>query len=775
MIALALIVKGTNEEAELLDRCLENVSPHVDKVFITSTYKKGQNPNKEIDRVCTKYDAEVSYFEWENDFAKARNFNFLQVPKEYEYILWCDADDVFRGLENLKTHIKDNPQVDVFAFNYLYDFDKYNNPIVVHKKSQVIRNDGCVEWQGKLHEDFKENRALHVRFVEDIERMHLTTESRIITAQKRNVDIAQEELEENPNDPRSYFNLGNSHIGAGNHKKAIKAFEHFTEVTESEDELYIAYQRLGSAYHAISDRKNAIRCLRLAIGLKPDIPDAYHQIGYLYFEYNMLDHAERYVLRGLMLKPQYHSMIVYNPRDYDYNPMMLLAKVYFNKARPDLALPMLKGCLDIYPKDKTLQSMVKDLEEEADRLKLVVSTVQDIEIMGDDKVGILSKINMLPVDLQSHPAICNIRNKYLIKETSSGKDIAYYCGETKHEWNPIMAQTKGIGGSEEAVINLSKQWAKMGYNVTVYNSCGVTPIEVDGVLYKPFWYYNAKDKYDVTILWRNPRLADYEINTSKLFVDLHDVVPSGEFNEKRLKKIDKIFVKTQAHRVLFQNVPDEKFLIIPNGQDFELFNQDVKRDPYLLVNTSSPDRSMDVLPELFKEVKKRVPQAKLKWAYGWEIFDNSFSNDPKKIEWRNSINKQMEEAGVINLGRLSQKETAKLYLEGRILAYPTEFYEIDCISLKKAQAGGCTPVTTDFAAMNESVQFGTKVKSKKNKDNWCKDYQFHFGIEDEETKKAWVDAVVSELEKPFEENEEMKEWAKKFDWSIISEQWLEIF
>ena len=41
--------------------------------------------------------------------------------------------------------------------------------------------------------------------------------------------------------------------------------------------------------------------------------------------------------------------------------------------------------------------------------------------------------------------------------------------------------------------------------------------------------------------------------------------------------------------------------------DFELFNQDVKKDRYLLVNTSSPDRSMDVMPKLFKMVKEQVP------------------------------------------------------------------------------------------------------------------------------------------------------------------------
>ena len=136
-LALALIVKGTDAEAELLDRCLENVSPYVDGIFITSTYKKGEIPNQRVREVAEAYDAEVSTFEWINDFGAARNFNFSQVPKEFDYILWCDADDVWRGLDKLKPTLEANPKVDILAFWYLYDFDQYNQPTVVHKKSRV--------------------------------------------------------------------------------------------------------------------------------------------------------------------------------------------------------------------------------------------------------------------------------------------------------------------------------------------------------------------------------------------------------------------------------------------------------------------------------------------------------------------------------------------------------------------------------------------------------------------------------------------------------------
>ena len=40
--------------------------------------------------------------------------------------------------------VKDNPKVDCFALSYLYAFDEWKNPTVVHQKTQIVKNDGCV-------------------------------------------------------------------------------------------------------------------------------------------------------------------------------------------------------------------------------------------------------------------------------------------------------------------------------------------------------------------------------------------------------------------------------------------------------------------------------------------------------------------------------------------------------------------------------------------------------------------------------------------------------
>ena len=774
-LAFAAIVKGVDEEAETLMRLLANVSLAADDLFITITHKKDEKPSKKIIDTCEMFGAKISYFEWINDFSVARNYNFSQVPKNYTHILWGDADDMFRNIEKLPNILKENPNVDTFTMNYLYWFDEYKNPIVVHLKTQVVKNDNCVEWAGRLHEDFKENRQVSRFLIKDIERLHLSDEKRAESAKLRNLEISQAQQEAEPNDPRSYWNLGNSQKAAGKNEDAIKSFDKFLETSQSDEEKYIVRLRMAEAYLTMGNMGKAIDEARYAIGTRPEYPDAYHLLGNIYFNSGMMMDAAKNYISGLTKKPPYYTIMVYNPRDYDYVPMMNLAKVYFAMQRPQLALPLLKGCLKICPKDKNLKNIINVIKKKADVADKIVKKVSELKDIKDKEL-LKKEIDKLPQEFKSHPDVCHLRNINFIKETSSGKDIAYYCGFTEDIWNPDIAKEKGIGGSEEAVIHISKRLAKLGGNVTVYNNCGHEEKIYDGVIYKPFWAWNYRDKQDVVILWRaNVRFADYNINSEKVIIDLHDVMPEGEFIN-RLPKIYKIFVKSKFHRSLFPNIPDDKFVVVPNGIEPEKFEQDIKRDNNLLINTSSPDRGLNCLVDLFSEVKKQIPEARLKWAYGWKVFDVIHAGNSQMVEWKKQLVEKMKFAGVEELGRIGHDDIAKLYQEAGIFAYPSEFAEIDCISLSKAMAAGAIPVTTDFSAMGEKQGHGGYfIHSQKNKDTWYLNNKFDFSIEDEEIKKEWINKTIETLKNPPSEEERiaMREWAiETFNWDKISNVWM---
>ena len=268
----------------------------------------------------------------------------------------------------------------------------------------------------------------------------------------------------------------------------------------------------------------------------------------------------------------------------------------------------------------------------------------------------------------------------------------------------------------------------------------------------------------MTILWRHPRPVDHELNSDKIFLDLHDVLPKGEFTEERLRKIDRIFVKTKAHRELFPNVPDEKFSIIPNGIDVSMFKKKVKRNPYLILNTSSADRHLEATLDIFEElIKKSDKPWKLAWYYGWGVYDATHANNPDMMAYKERCMKRFNK--LVSEGRaeggmmIGHEDIAKKYLEAGVFLYPTDFYEIHCISAAKAQAAGCACVTSDWAALDETIKYGKKIYTDGVR--WMKENTF--GVYD----KRYVDAILSA--KP---DERQSEWAEKtFNWDKIGKKW----
>lgn len=763
-----MIVRPSDDEALVLDRCLNSAYQHVDKIFITQA---GPAQNKRVSEVCEAYGAVESFYKWNDSFADARNFNFAQVPKEYDYILWLDADDVLRGGEHIKSILYENPRVDVFTMWYLYGFDEWKNPIVVHHKTRIVKNDGCVKWVGDIHEDFTDNRVVERKHTNDVEVLHLTNVDRIEHSKVRNAHVAKVHAKHYPGDPRSFWVLANAEKALGNNEKALKHFQKFIKESQSDEERYIAYLRIGECEMARDGKLAAVDAYRYAIGMRPFYPDAYIQLGYLFYTMERFEEAIGLLKHAITLKPPLYTIMVFNPRDYDYTPLKWLGYCYMAINQPMLALDCFEALLKITPKDKKLQSVVENMRVVARKNEEMLRRYSEMKDMPKDKMK--EALDAIPDDWKANPLFTNLRNVNFIKETSSGKDLVIVCGYTSREWTP-KAVEEGIGGSEEAVIHLAKRFVKAGWHVTVYNNCGHKTEKFDGVTYAPFWTWNYRDKQDVTILWRHPRMADYEINSTKVFLDLHDVVKDGEFTEKRLSRINKVFVKSEFHRSLFPSIPDEKVAIIPNGIEYIEFAGEVTKDPLLLINTSSPDRSLSTLLRLFAKVKERVPGAKLEWAYGWDVFDVVHGNNPTVMEWKAKMIAEMERLGVVNRGRVSHRDVANMYKRARIFAYPTEFAEIDCISARKAQAAGAVPVTTDFAALNETVQYGVKVHSTKTKDNWALPYQFDYGLANPTAEQKWVDAVVELLTSPVTPWNPMREWTEQFDWEHIAERWLSI-
>lgn len=795
-LAWAMIVEGKDSEAAALNNCLEDFTKYIDGLFITITHKPGEQRNKLVEAVAEKYGAIISDFEWINDFAAARNFNFSQVPTDYTHIGWCDSDDGIKGAYKLKTTIESRPDVDAFSMFYLYAFDEHKNATVVHQKTRVIKNDGCCTWRGLgLHEELSPNRELVQFAISGIDVIHMSNETRLADSRIRNFAIASTWITKSPNDPTAYFNLANSALGVGKYDIALENYSKFMSMSQSDDEKYIARLRKVDVLRVQNKITEALDEARYAIGLKSEYPDAYHAAGKIFYHLGQYEKAKDMFLNGLGRPAPYYQIIVYNPRDYDYQPLMDLAKTYYALNLPQLALPALEAACKIVPADEALKKVIETLKQESkegDEIVEICSKLKDIT----DKKELKKELDKIPTKFKFHPMVLMIKNKNFIKETSTGKDLVIFCGYTAEEWTPETIAKKGSGGSEEALITMAQGLADKGWNVTVYNNCGTESAlfignknitaefkdkeyDADAVYkiarqphvnYKPYMSWNYRDKQDVTILWRQTKPLDWEINSTKVYVDMHDVIPTGEFTTSRVSRIDKVFFKSNYHKSLY-NLPEDKTVVIPNGVNPAQFSDNVQRDNNLLINTSSPVRALSALIEIMKEVRLEVPEAKMQWAYGWETTDLGLQGNPNYAEWKTNILKGMKENGIEDIGRLNHKDVAKLYQKASMFIYPTGFPEIDCISITKALLAGTLPITTDYGAIKEKSGHGGEFI--RFTDSEQQPGQIDYAVQDESIRKLFAKKIIKHLKTPPTDDYRkiMTDFAKTYDWTQIIEKW----
>lgn len=190
----------------------------------------------------------------------------------------------------------------------------------------------------------------------------------------------------------------------------------------------------------------------------------------------------------------------------------------------------------------------------------------------------------------------------------------------------------------------------------------------------------------------------------------------------------------------------------------------IKREPLWCIYSSSYDRGLEHLLKIWPDVVKEVPEAQLHIFYGWKLFNRFYGNNPERMAWRDKMDKMMTAKGITHHGRVSQPEIEKWYKKCGIFAYPSHFYEINCISAFKSELWGAVPITIDYAALKETVQFGEKVKG----DIYDPDVL-------EEYKKVLID-YLKHPEKQEKIRPAMMKWARDtYGWDKVADQWTKEF
>ena len=586
-LAFCIIVKD-DTELQMLKDSVKSVAPYMDYVYITANGKKVDG----IKAYCKKHKHNYSYIKWTGDFSEARNFNFSQVAKDVDYIYWQDTDDILVGGEHLRKVAQEalDRGKDIVFFTYWYACTFSGNPAVnnvvsidmQHLRERLIKPGTC-KWKGRLHEtpvpiegqkynqtaySYKprENRFIAV--------MHTEDGSRLEAKMERNKQLLEKQLGEERSkgeaDPRTLLYLLKIYAEQNNREnwiKGIKMGEEYLKKSGWDEERGVCWEQMSICYGRLGERKKVVTALHRAIEEWPHQPLFYLRLATAYYNLNRFLEAKHWLYLGTHIEISDYSGNMVNFKAMKVNTLELELKLAYNvKKDPTEALKFAKLLERENPSSLRHETVLfledmKDLNDNSRRLDLFLHYLDDIG-EGD---RILKIIEELPQPFPTQPFILSHVRRHLKPRKWEKNEICYFANfGAKHfeKWDE-KSLSKGIGGSETAVIKLTERWAKMGYKVTVYGD-PEKKHTTNGVTWLPWYYFNSKDKFNMFIQWRNPYMAG-KIKAKKFYVDLHDVFAGVDYTEEMIKNIDKVFVKSKYHRNLAPNIPDDKIVIISNG------------------------------------------------------------------------------------------------------------------------------------------------------------------------------------------------------------------
>lgn len=320
---------------------------------------------------------------------------------------------------------------------------------------------------------------------------------------------------------------------------------------------------------------------------------------------------------------------------------------------------------------------------------------------------------------------------------TGGDSVAIFVPEGVTPFDPYAIYSGHLGGSEEAVIHLSAALARH-YRVVVYAPRNARfdtghVVDKEGVQWRETEEFDfGGEQHAAVLFWRCPVAMEQKgLGPYKKLLWLHDSYYASP--AKNYARADKVLVLSQFHADVLHakdKASRKNFALVANGVDAASFPppDESKRDPLRVVYTSSPDRGLSTLLDLWPRIQAAVPGASLRIYYDWK---NAAWLKPELVDGLHAHLKFLETyevpradgEGVVKMdvkyeGGVSHQALHDAMRAAGVWAYPHNGGAADsdgpspetfCISAVKACATGCYPVTTNAGALPEVLCGGAQA------------------------------------------------------------------
>jgi glycosyltransferase involved in cell wall biosynthesis len=289
------------------------------------------------------------------------------------------------------------------------------------------------------------------------------------------------------------------------------------------------------------------------------------------------------------------------------------------------------------------------------------------------------------------------------------------------DYNVESAYQIPMGGSQSALCYLAEALAKQGHDVFLLNntskagmSCGVMHFPLSTVPHQLLRSLDVLIVQNLAGEGRHIRPLLGEKTCLVLWIEHAHDQPAVQALQNPLERdiYDAIvFVSEWQRNKFYQNfgIDSACSYIICNaiGPGFcGLFSPDDpillrKSKPPIIAYTSTPFRGLDLLLDVFPNIRSAVPGTRLKVFSSMKVYQVAEADDESEYNQLYHLCRTTE--GVEYVGSLSQPDLARELQSVTVLTYSNTFAETSCIAVMEAMASGCWVVTSDLGALPETT------------------------------------------------------------------------
>ena len=732
-ICLNMIVKN---ESHIIEKTLEHLCSYI-KFTYWVICDTGSVDNT-IDIISNFFnkkniDGEIHQHKWQ-DFGHNRTLALEAAYNKTDYLLIFDADDSIAG--NFIC-----PQLTEDRYNLFFGNEsfKYIRPLIINNRKKW-------KFKGILHEFLIPLENINPDVTIDGDYFIISgkegarsknknkylndanlLKSRIELLQSTNND----DFEDKDLLARYIFYCANSFKDCNDIHNAIlyykKVFDHDTWIQEK----YVSALNIGNLYEKLGDIENALLYWYKAITYDKERREAVAKI--LRYYYN---NGNWFAINCL-----HENIKNFEIKDISSKLFLVVSDIHENHFYNSIAcaniLEWMSGyysCKYLLMKDVHLEMTIfnfkcyaynihldPDHKPFLDKLltlfkKYYYSKTELVEHLW----SITSKNFKAAYDLDNLFQIINtnessiLKSKHKISLKDASNKILIYTGYMNYLWNDTSIKNKALGGSEKAVIYLSRHLPK---NYEIYIAGDNLEEEIGNIKYinhknlqsllntekfhtiivsryiSFFEQYHNYKCFQLVLSGHDIRFLNYPVNDLTMDNTLRDVIGI----------VDYVLCLTEWHKnSLIQHhnsIKDANFKIINNGINISDFDSDMLSDVIKIKNkfiwSSSCERGLIILLRLWPRIIEKLPDATLDiCSY------NDFPRDNSELEMKKIIDNF---DSIIHHGKLNTNQLYKLMKQSEYWLYTTTFTETSCISAMEMLNSGVICLYYPEAGLVETI------------------------------------------------------------------------